>query len=121
VRCWSTLSGARSAHRLTRTGRNTFELVPVDRPLLDGTFDTLFRAADRPFAVGDEAEQCGARIRVAATDNGRPTRLAITTRRSLDDPELVLLVWRDGHLARLAAPAIGETIALSWSPGPTGM
>ena len=112
VTCWSVLSAARSRHRLTRTGERELELAAIDRPLLDGTFDTLFRSPDRPFAVGDSFEQCGATIRVAATEHGLPSRLAISFRRRLDDPKLAFLVWRDRHVERLELPAIGQTIEM---------
>jgi hypothetical protein len=121
VRCLSTLSAARSRHHLTRTGRHTFTLELVDRPLLDGSFERLFRSSDHRFAIGDTTEQCGATVRVVELASGLPTRLAIEMRRSLDDPELPLLVWRDGRLERLAMPAVGSTIELPWSPGPTGV
>jgi hypothetical protein len=119
VRCWSVLSAARSAHRLTRTGERSLALDALDRPLLDGSFDTLYRSNDRPFAIGDTIEQCGATIRVAALRAGRPARLEITLRRSLDDPELGWLVWRAHRLERLAMPRVGEVVELPWSAGPT--
>ena len=115
VACWSVLSAAAASHRLTRTGERALALEPVERPLLDGSFDALFRAPDRPFAVGDTVDQCGATIRVAAVRAGLPTRLEIAYQRRLDDPKLAFLVWRDGHVERLAMPAIGETIELPWS------
>jgi hypothetical protein len=119
VRCWSVLSAARSGHRLTRTGERSLAIDALDRPLLDGSFDTLYRSADRPFAVGDTVEQCGATIRVAALRDGRPARLEVTLRRSLDDPELGWLVWRAHRLDRLAMPRVGETVELPWSAGPS--
>ncbi len=121
VRCWSVISAARASHRITRTSERGFTLEPVERTLLDGSFDQLFRAADRPFAIGDTIEQCGATIRVTAVRGGRPSRLDIALRRKLDDPELVWLVWRDHQLARFTFPAIGETTMLPWSPGPSGV
>jgi len=119
VRCWSVLSAARSGHRLTRTGERTLVIEAIDRPLLDGSFDTLYRSDDRPLAVGDTVEQCGATIRVAALRDGRPARLDIGLRRSLDDPELGWLVWQAHRLERLAMPRIGETLELPWSSGPS--
>jgi hypothetical protein len=121
VRCLSTLSAARSGHRLTRTGGHTFVLEPMERPLLDGSFDQLFRSSSRPFAVGDTAEQCGAKVRIAAVNRGLPTRLEVEMRSALDDEELALLVWQDRQLTRLRVPAIGGSIELPWSPGPTGV
>ena len=119
VRCWSVLSAARSGHRLTRTGERSLAIDALDRPLLDGSFDTLYRGDDRPFAIGDTVEQCGATIRVAALRAGRPARLEVTMRRSLDDPELGWLVWRAHRLERLAMPRVGEAVELPWSAGPT--
>jgi hypothetical protein len=113
VTCWSVLSAAHARHRLTRAGERELVLEPIEHPLLDGSFDALFRAPDRPFSVGDTVEQCGATIRVAAvSDRGLPTKLDITYQRRLDDPKLAFLAWRDRHLERLALPAIGETIEL---------
>ncbi|HEX3761595.1 MAG TPA: hypothetical protein VHW23_23015 [Kofleriaceae bacterium] len=119
VRCWSVLSAAHSSHRLTRTGVHALTLEALDRPLLDGSFDTLYRSDDRPLAVGDTVEQCGATIRVAALRDGRPARLEIALRRSLDDPELGWLVWRAHRLERLTMPRVGETVELPWSSGPS--
>ncbi|MEO7331029.1 MAG: hypothetical protein ABI193_20810, partial [Minicystis sp.] len=121
IRCWSVLSAAHSAHRFTRTGRKTFTLEPLDRPLLDDSFDRLFRSPDRPFTIGDTIEQCGASIRVATVVNGLPTRLDITLRRALEDPELGWLTWRDHHLEPFVPPAIGTSIDLPWSAGPSGV
>ncbi len=112
VTCWSVLSAAHARHRLTRAAERELVLEPIERPLLDGSFDALFRSPDRPFSVGDMVEQCGATIRVAAVERGLPAKLDITYQRRLDDPKLAFLVWRDHHLERLALPAIGETIEL---------
>jgi hypothetical protein len=121
VRCWSVLSAARAGHRVTRTGPRTLELAPIERPLLDGSFDQLFRSAERPFAAGDRVEQCGATIRVVEVRDGRPTRVEVALRRSLDDPELGWLVWRGHQLERFTPPKLGETVELPWSPGPSGV
>lgn len=119
LRCWSVLSAARSGHRITRVGPHALAIEALDRPLLDGSFDALFRAADRPFTASDTVEQCGATIRVTALQAGRPSRLEVTLRRSLDDPELGWLVWRAGQLERFAMPRVGETVELPWSAGPS--
>jgi hypothetical protein len=121
IRCWSVLSAAHASHRFTRTGRKTFTLEPIDHALLDGSFDRLFRSPDRPFAVGDTVEQCGASIRVAAVRDGRPTRLEISLRRALEDPELGWLTWQAHHLERFIPPAIGASIEIPWSSGPSGV
>lgn len=119
VRCWSVLSAARAGHRITRTGARSLAIEPVGHTLLDGSFDTLFRGADRPLAAGDTVEQCGAEIRVAEVRDGRPARIEVALRRTLDDPVLAWLIWRDGRLERFALPAVGQTVEVPWSPGPS--
>ena len=121
VRCWSVWSAAHAGHRVTRTGTHTLVVEPVERTMLDGSFDELYRAPGLPFAVGDTVQQCGATIRVAAVRDGRPARLEIELRRSLDDPEILLLAWRAHRLVRFTPPRIGETVELPWSAGPTGV
>jgi len=121
LRCWSVLSAARAGHRITRTTAHSLTIEPLGRTLLDGSFDTLFRSPDRPFAVGDTAEQCGATIRITAVEAGRPARFDVALRRTLDDPEIGWLVWRTGGLARFTLPAIGASVVVPWAPGPSGV
>jgi hypothetical protein len=121
VRCWSVWSAAHASHRVTRTGARTLVVEPIERPMLDGSFDELYRAPGLPFAAGDTVQQCGATIRVAAVRGGRPARLEIELRRSLDDPEILLLAWRAHRLVRFTPPRVGETVELAWSAGPSGV
>lgn len=119
VTCWSVLSAARARHRLTRTRDRAFMLEIVNPPSLrEASFDTLFRAPDRPLADGDMIEQCGATIRVAAVRDGRPARIEVSYEREFEDPMLAFLIWRDNHLERFAMPAVGETVDLPLSAGP---
>jgi hypothetical protein len=121
VKCWSVWSAAHAGHRVTRTADRTLTIEPIERTLLDGSFDRLYRAPGRPFSVGDTVEQCGANVTVTAVQDGRPSHLEITMRRSLADPLVALLVWRDGQLVRFTPPRIGETVEVPWSPGPSGV
>ena len=121
MRCASTLSAAHAAHRITRLDDRTLALEPIERLLLDGSFDTLFRAADRPFAVGDTVRQCGATVRVTDVRAGHPARIEVTFDRTLDSPDLLVLFWRDGHLAPLDALPVGASTEVPWSAGPTGL
>ncbi|WP_437617348.1 hypothetical protein [Sorangium sp. So ce1151] len=118
--CWSILSMTKATHRLTRTGASSLALAPVERPMLTGMFETLYRSPEAPLRVGDAIRQCDATVRVAAVEGGRPTRIEVELGTPLDDPELVLLTWRDGRLRRVAPPAVGEVLELPWSIGPTG-
>jgi hypothetical protein len=121
VYCWSTISAARSGHRVTRTGARSLLVEPIERTLLDGSFDRLYRAPGRPFTVGDRFEQCGATIRVAVVQDGRPSRIEVEFRRALDDPKLVLLAWRERALVPFVPPSLGATVEIPWSPGPSGV
>jgi len=114
TRCFLPLSGARSSHRLTRVDDRSFTLEALDRPLLDGSFDQLFRAPDRPFTPGDTVRSCGATIRVADVDRGRPRRLEVDLGAGAE-----LLQWKDGRLQRLALPPPGESVVIPWEPGPS--
>ncbi|WP_437321822.1 hypothetical protein [Sorangium sp. So ce385] len=118
--CWSMLSTAKAPHRLTRTGPSSFTLAPLGRTMLVGAFETLYRAPSAPLPPGYEVRQCGATIRVAEVEDGRPSRIEVDLGAPLEDPGLVLLAWRDGGLRRVALPAIGEAVELPWSPGPIG-
>ncbi|XYI03868.1 hypothetical protein ACMHYB_30545 [Sorangium sp. So ce1128] len=117
--CWSMLSMTKASHRLTRTGPSSFTLAPIGQTMLTGAFETLYRAPSAPVQPGYEVRQCGATVRVAEVEDGKPSRLEVDLGAPLEDPGLVLLAWRDGKLRRVAPPAVGETIELPWSPGPT--
>jgi hypothetical protein len=121
VRCWSVWSAARAGHRVTRSGPQTLVIEPIGRTMLEGSFDELYRSADRPFAVGDSVEQCGATIRVLAVRDGRPARWEVTLRRSFEHGEVLLLVWRAGRLVPFVPPAVGDTVEVAWSAGPSGV
>jgi hypothetical protein len=110
VRCWSVLSAAHAPHRLTRTGPRSFDLQPLGHTLLEGPFETLFRAPDRPIRLGDTFFSCGARVRVIALREGRPARLAIEFATPLE--QLSLYEWREGRLARFTPPPLHESVEL---------
>ncbi|WP_438011834.1 hypothetical protein WME89_26265 [Sorangium sp. So ce321] len=119
--CWSMLSMTKASHRLTRTGPSSFTLAPIGRTMLTGAFELLYRAPSAPLQRGDQVVQCGATIRVAEVEDGRPSQIEVELGAPLEDPALVLLAWRDGKLRRVALPAVGETVELPWSPGPIGL
>jgi hypothetical protein len=118
--CWSTLSGAKRSHRITRTGNAEIVLRPLDGALVREPFETLFRSVDIPFRVGDEARQCGAVYRVTAIEAGRPTEVRVSFDRPLEDPSLRFLAWRSGRLVAAKMPAVGESMEIPWTPGPLG-
>jgi hypothetical protein len=120
IRCWSVMSAAHSAQRITRDDVHTLTIEALDRPLLAGSFDQLFRAPERPFAVGDEVEQCGATYRVAAVRDGKPSKVVVHLRRSFDDPEIGVIAWGGDAFARFALPKVGDSVELPWRAGPSG-
>ena len=120
IRCWSVMSAAHSAQRVTRNDVHTLTIEALDRPLLAGSFDQLFRAPERPFEVGDEVEQCGATYRVVAVKDGKPSKVEVHLRRSFDDPEIGVIEWRGDGFARFALPKVGDSVELPWRAGPSG-
>jgi hypothetical protein len=121
LECWSWLSGAPTDHRLTRVDDATLSLEAVGTSFLRGPFEALYRAPGFPMKAGDEVEQCGARFRVAAVEEGRPTRIEVRFAGSPDDESVVLLAWNGTRLARVRLPRPGEEIRLQHWPGPMGM
>lgn len=119
--CWSVMSGAKQSHRMTRIGERELVLRPNSGAFAREPFETLFRAMNVPFRVGEESQQCGVRYRVTALDaDARPTEVHVFFDRPLEDPSLRFLVWRDGSLVVAPMPKPGETIDVPWSPGPLG-
>jgi hypothetical protein len=60
-------------------------------------------------------------VRVAATVEGRPTRVEVDVDSALDDPNLALLTWRNGRIERVSFGEIASGLTIPWSPGPLGM
>jgi hypothetical protein len=121
IACWSWLSGAPADHRITRVNAETLGVEPVDASFLRGPFEALYRAPSFPMNEGDAVDQCGAHIRVAAADGGRPTRIEVRFAAPPDDGSVALLSW-DGHrLVRVQPPPPGEPVLLPHRPGPMGL
>jgi hypothetical protein len=98
---WRVVSWAPSPHRFVRTASDTLEMEVDARafgrtPPLPGTVVSL-----REMEV------------TVLPDNDRgATRISIRFERSLDDPSLSLLAWRDQRLRRVAPPRLGEATTL---------
>jgi hypothetical protein len=119
--CWSWLSGAKAAHRVTRLDVATLAIEPMGRSMLRGPFESLYRARSIAAHVGDEMVQCGSRVRIAALDGAGPIRIEVRFDVSLDDAGLALVAWDGERLARVAPPPVGESVVLGWHVGPMGM
>jgi hypothetical protein len=96
---WRVLSWAHCAHRFRRTAADAMEME-----LVDGEMNAphLFK--------GEVIEVAGMQATVAELSRHGPTRVRFRFDRSLDDPQFVFLVWRDGRLQPIAPPAIGATL-----------
>lgn len=126
IGCWSTLSAAAADHQVERLDARSLRIRSEGLPMLTG-FDALFRSPGvRPLRIGDEVSQCGARIRVEAAVDGRPTSLVVTFATDLDaadDDAPVLLTWDGEALRRFVAPPVSASatpaaVEIPWAPGP---
>jgi hypothetical protein len=75
-------------------------------------FDRLYRDAT-PFREGQLIEIPGVTVEIAAiTPDGRPDVVRFHFDRSLDDPSLYWLEWKDGQFIPFEVPAVGQTVTL---------
>ena len=118
--CWWIASAAKGRHLLSRTGPQSFSVETIDTTFQRELFEGLFRSRRVPFRVGDEVEQCSAVLRVAALRDELPYRLETRLDRTIDDPSVALLLWRNGKVERIAASELSGGVEVAWSPGPTG-
>ena len=119
VASWVTLSLARATHRIERVDDRTL-VISADPGFLHGSFEVVFRGADRPLRRGDRVDLDDIVVTVLAVDDGYPTSIEVRFRAmSIEDPALLLLAWREGQLVPVRL-APGERIDVPWSAGPTG-
>jgi hypothetical protein len=115
--CVARLTSRASDHRVTRLDERTLAIEPVGGPMLVGPFEVLYRSNALPFQPGDEIPICGAGVRVAGVDAGRPTRIEVRFAEPLDAPSQAMVAW-DGSGFSAVHFALGETRVLPWRPGP---
>ncbi len=120
MRAWWTLSMAEREHEVSRLAADTLELQVRDGRMLESASERLCRRPTQRFQVGDRVTLLGAEVRILSEQAGRPTRIAVKFDRSLDDPTLWFVAWRDGALRRLTIPGPGAVLHLPHTPGPTG-
>lgn len=118
---WTVLSMAPHGHRIVRVDERTIDLEVINGAMLNATFDKLFRGERDKFAVGDEVRLEDGTARILRIDERGPTAVRFTTSFDFDDPDVALLMWRDGTMRRVDVPAPGKSLDLPWTPGPIGM
>lgn len=107
-------------HAIRRLGERVIEVEVLDGALLEHGFETVVRPKSAPLERGDFIENDGFRIQIQDATGGRVKRFAVTFDRSVDDPQIALIVWKDGALRRVAAPEIGDTLTIRHEVGPVG-
>ena len=120
-RSWWVLSMAPRDHVLTRTAADRIELVAVGGPMLDTAFERLLRSAAVPLHRGDIVPLNGLTVHILDEQGGSPTRIEARFERSLDDPELWCLEWRDGALRRMTLPPVGGSVRIPHRRGSFGL
>jgi hypothetical protein len=95
---------------LSRTSPRALTLTTLDRPLLEGEWEVLFRSPDLPLRVGDAVSQEGGlRITVQAVAQGHPTRVLFELPRPLEESDFRLLLWGEGRFDALTLP-VGRSV-----------
>jgi hypothetical protein len=108
-------------HRIARTDDRTLTIAVEGGTLLEGAFETVVRSGAEPLHAGDVVPYGAATVRIVADEGGRPTRIAVTFDRPLDDPSIVLVAWQRGALRTIPPPAPGAEVVLSHEVGPMGI
>jgi hypothetical protein len=119
VSSWLTLSMARATHHIERVDQRRL-VISAEPGMLHGNFEVVFRGADRPLRPGDRVDLDDVSVTVLTTEDRFPTSIEVEFRSiSMDDSSVVLLVWREEKLVPVRL-ALGESIDVPWSKGPTG-
>jgi hypothetical protein len=115
-RSWSVLSFAPYAHRLKRTGEQTYELEVVGGSMFGSVFEQLFRDPRRPLQQGDVVSIEAITVTVLDASEGRATRIGFETKKPV-----VFVRWREGRLERLEPPPVGGFVDLPHEETPFEM
>lgn len=119
-RGWRVLSLAPFDHRVTRIDSNTLDLEVVGGAMMGTVFELLYRSESDRLLPGMALDRGVLKAEILAGNEDGPTLVRFIFDRDLDDSSLRLAVWRNGTLARIAPPAIGETLTIPKTPGPAG-
>ena len=115
------LIGAPVAIALTRIDPHSLR-ARMDDGLMKGGLGALFRGPNSPLKIGDQIALEGMTVRIEAlTADQRPRVVVFRFDRTLEDPSLRWLSWRDGVFVPFTPPRLGETIRLPRTVGPLDM
>jgi len=121
-RAWIPLTMAPFEHTVTRTAEDRLELDLGEGRMLGSTFEQLVRRPENdPFQIGDVVNLDVMAIEILDMDGVYPTRVGFTFDSALEDEHNRFYAWRDGALAPVAPPAVGEQLIIPWTPGPMGL
>jgi hypothetical protein len=115
---WHSISQSPHAHRVRRTGVDSFELEVVDGEMLETPIERLLLSRSRRFAIGQRFELDDFSVSVLELGKRGPRRIAVKCSSALEDPRWLFLVWKDSALQRFDFPGVGEVAEIAWSPGP---
>jgi hypothetical protein len=120
-RRWLIGSPARADHLLSRPDADTLRLDVVGEGIYDGMFAELLGYAGSGPQAGETLDHGPLQITVSDPGPAGPRRIDLSVREPWEESPLRVMVWRDGLLTPLDLPAVGESMALPWSPGLSGM
>jgi len=114
---WLTLSAAFSAHRITRTDTNRIEVEALAGNMLATEIECLVRTSRIPFAPDDQVDLDDVLITILEVGEKGVKRVAFEFDRSIDDPTLHFIMWRDGRLRKADMPGVGESLEIPLTTG----
>ncbi|MBI1320326.1 MAG: hypothetical protein GC168_15470 [Candidatus Hydrogenedens sp.] len=114
---WYFLSMAPYDHEVTRVDDHTLNLRVVDGEILTTIFEKLVRNKHHPLLPGEILRFRDFDVEILAVGDSGPSRMQFRFKRSLDDPKLELLEWRNSRMQHFTPPAVGETVYLERTRG----
>jgi hypothetical protein len=60
-------------------------------------------------------------VRILDETAGRPCRFSVTFDRSIDDPTLAFVIWKNKALRAFMPPKLGERVLIEHEDGPMGL
>jgi hypothetical protein len=93
----------------TRIDNQTFD-IENKQGLMQLTFDQVLRGPSQPMQVGEQLVLPGMTVEVREIADGwQPSTARYTFAVPLDNPELLLLVWKNGKYVPYTLPGIGQS------------